>query len=178
MRTIGRTALTGLVWLTAAMTLVAGLPHFDCRCPSGQVKPFCLATASKKTGCCCGGACCAGASGGGYCCNSPGSSPERHGHKPPCCAQEKAPPGGNQPFDGPHLDHCGGCVKTLAASPVLTADTHRKPLADDRSAGTAMSVCAVVTCCPACGVQEHLSRLDRPPAPPPDLVTLLQRLVI
>ena len=58
MRTIGRTALTGLVWLTAAMTLVAGLPHFDCRCPSGQVKPFCLATASKKTGCCCGGACC------------------------------------------------------------------------------------------------------------------------
>jgi hypothetical protein len=41
----------GHVWLTAAMTLVAGFPHFECRCPAGQFKPFCLGFCSATHGC-------------------------------------------------------------------------------------------------------------------------------
>jgi hypothetical protein len=58
MRWLRRASLTLLVWLTAAMTLVAGTPHFTCRCPNGRVKPFCFGTAFQKSGCCCNGECC------------------------------------------------------------------------------------------------------------------------
>jgi hypothetical protein len=54
-----RTALVTLVWLTAASTLLAGLPHFDCVCPNGRRKPVCFNVTDKNTGCCCGGSCCA-----------------------------------------------------------------------------------------------------------------------
>jgi hypothetical protein len=54
MRRIGRTALVANVWTTAVLTLVAGLPHFECRCPDGTVKPFGLGLLSRAAGCCCG----------------------------------------------------------------------------------------------------------------------------
>jgi hypothetical protein len=53
-----RAVQTGAVWLTAIMTLVAGTPHFVCRCPNGNVKPFCFAFLSGKNGGCCDGSCC------------------------------------------------------------------------------------------------------------------------
>ena len=53
-----RTSLTVLIWLTAAMTLVAGTPRFTCLCPNGRVKLFCLGGIAKRSGCCCDGECC------------------------------------------------------------------------------------------------------------------------
>src|SRR5262245_47170854 len=50
--------LTFLVGLTAFATLIAGAPHFICRCPDGHVKLFCVSTPSAAPGCCCGHACC------------------------------------------------------------------------------------------------------------------------
>lgn len=45
------TVVTTLV--TAAMTLVAAMPHFECRCPDGYLKPFCFGCVSRASGCCC-----------------------------------------------------------------------------------------------------------------------------
>lgn len=39
--------------VTAITTLVAGVPHFVCRCPNGTIKPFCLGCETKKTRSCC-----------------------------------------------------------------------------------------------------------------------------
>src|SRR5215475_7170923 len=52
MKIVRKTALVGQVWLTAAMTLIAGVPHFSCRCPDGHVKPFCLGLAPGGRACC------------------------------------------------------------------------------------------------------------------------------
>jgi hypothetical protein len=52
-----RTVQTGAIWLTAAMTLIAGTPHFVCLCPNGHIKPFCLTLFFDRT-CCCNGSCC------------------------------------------------------------------------------------------------------------------------
>src|SRR5438552_2837856 len=59
-----RTSLILLVWLTAAMTLVAGVPHFTCWCPDGRIKPVCLDLPCSNSPCCCGGACCTKADSG------------------------------------------------------------------------------------------------------------------
>src|SRR5262249_55000414 len=50
----GKAAGVGLTYLTAIMTLFAGLPRFECRCPDGHIKLFCLGSALPDTGksCC------------------------------------------------------------------------------------------------------------------------------
>jgi len=82
MDTMGKTVRGIAIWVTAIMTLIAGTPHFVCRCPNGNVKPFCFAVPIGTTGCCCGGACCS--SGGSSCCcakngSTIGSTDERGG---------------------------------------------------------------------------------------------------
>src|SRR5437870_1512874 len=42
-----------VVWLTAAATLLAGIPQLQCRCPSGTVMPACPAPAAPASCCCC-----------------------------------------------------------------------------------------------------------------------------
>src|SRR5437763_8321636 len=47
-----------VVLLTTATTLFATSPHFECVCPDGSRKPFCLSTFLGSSSCCCQGACC------------------------------------------------------------------------------------------------------------------------
>ena len=68
MRLVHRTFLPLLVWLTATATLLAGIPHFTCRCPNGRVKPFCFGSASKQS-CCCGDKSCCSAESDRCCCH-------------------------------------------------------------------------------------------------------------
>ena len=42
-----KTAISGLVWLTALSTLMAGSPHLSCRCPDGSIKIFCFGSVSS-----------------------------------------------------------------------------------------------------------------------------------
>src|SRR5438552_17897173 len=58
MLTLRYVAVTGHVWLTAIMTLVAGLPHWQCLCPNGNTKSACLEITSSAQACCCNGGCC------------------------------------------------------------------------------------------------------------------------
>src|SRR5690348_11759556 len=45
--------LIGTIYVTAAMTLVAGLPHLECRCRGDQLQRISLALLSLTTGCRC-----------------------------------------------------------------------------------------------------------------------------
>ena len=64
MVTFGTAIRAGLHWLTAAMTLFAGVPVFQCRCEGGPARPRSTLVAKKVT-CCCGGQCCAAVSARG-----------------------------------------------------------------------------------------------------------------
>src|SRR5436305_1817934 len=57
----------GQVLLTAVMTLVAGIPQLECRCPGETVKPQ-AKVASRNP--CCGSGCCVSDQPGGCCCAS------------------------------------------------------------------------------------------------------------
>src|SRR5438093_8553718 len=97
-----KTALTGLVWLTAAAIALAGVPHFTCLCPDGRFKIFCLNISSNNSGCCCGGKCC---SAGKSCCQ--GGT---------CCAAKKS--GENKDRSG--QAQSAGCLKTVAGGQIFT----------------------------------------------------------
>jgi hypothetical protein len=85
MACLRRLTLLALVWLTAASTLLAGVPHFDCLCPDGQHSSFCLVAVSSQTGCCCGGACCA--TGQGDCSTKALDSKKDDQPRAPTCCQ-------------------------------------------------------------------------------------------
>lgn len=122
---IRRTAWAALIWLTAASTVLAGFPHFDCRCPNGQVKPFCFGFCSKTAGCCCGGTGCS-AKAGCPCCRRAGDAPSSgQSRKAACCHQQASGPGKFSAQGG--LDVAGGrCTKTLVQPELLSdgRDTH------------------------------------------------------
>src|SRR5262245_2200355 len=80
-----KTILVALVWLTAASTLLAGLPRLECVCPSVPRKPSPSRVKATGAGCCCSGRDC--------CCTSqpeddpapaPGARRGKHG----CCAPQ------------------------------------------------------------------------------------------
>jgi hypothetical protein len=111
MKYVRNTLWVGQVWLTAVMTVVAGMPHVACLCPNGNLKPFCLASTCGAAGCCCGGACCTGGSPEGL---SPELAPEVS-----CCCCADAEPQCSQASDGSRQIGNAGCTKTLAQSRVL-----------------------------------------------------------
>jgi hypothetical protein len=52
-----KTSLTGLVWLTATMTVVAGMPHFLCQCSTSNAKDASPSAPAGSCCCCSGGPC-------------------------------------------------------------------------------------------------------------------------
>jgi hypothetical protein len=112
-----KTFRLGHVWLTAAMTLVAGLPHYSGLCPDGTLRLFCPAGASNPIGCCCGGSCCSPAGGSGArggqesapsCC---GSTTEKS-----CCSAHGTlkPVGSSQRIQA----HLSCCTRTLTTAQI------------------------------------------------------------
>lgn len=79
-----KTVVVGQAWLTATMTLVAGMPHFSCACPDGTVKPICVNIPNHSSGCCCAGSCCS-ATAGATCCSKVKDRSEEE-KKRPCCS--------------------------------------------------------------------------------------------
>ncbi len=102
---------TGTIWLTAVMTLIAGAPHFDCRCANGHVKPYCLGLAAKK-GCCCAGSCCSSpprAEEENATSPDPSSAPA--GEKSCCCHEQRQSDAGRNPAESTFEKT--GCQKTF-----------------------------------------------------------------
>jgi hypothetical protein len=156
-------ALAGLVWLTAAMTLVAGLPHWSCRCDVGPTRRETAGHTPGAPGCpCCG--CCAGDPAAG------------ESGKAPCCARKSDPRPADESDPGGDQIHPARCVRDLA--PAVPAGTAEKgPRSDGLSPSAAPPDQAeppVPAPPPACGRDWQLHS----PAPPTDLVTVLLHLLI
>lgn len=161
------------VWLTAVMTLIGGLPHFDCRCPDGHLKQFCLAVAAKRTGCCCGGGCCGG-QGNGCCGVKPNAGPKRPA-VPSCCEHQSSETTARSPVgvDG----QAPGCVRTVAQTDLATAPSPAIGKLDFATAApllcphTSANLLVVSTL-------PHGRESLHGVGPPPDLIALLQHLLI
>ena len=172
MKAIGNQILSGLTCLAALLTPLSGISHVICRCPNGQVKPFCMGTAVNRSGgCCCGGVCCS-------CCRTRGATCAGPGSRTTCCASLQAPseakslPGSTGVADAP----C--CLKTLVAAESPAVAPAKGHLGKQtRHAGDLVEAPAVARTLAGASV----FRTPRPahsPGPPADLVTLLRRLVI
>jgi hypothetical protein len=177
MRTLGRTALAGLVWLTAGMTLLAQMPHFDCRCPTGQVKPFCLGFTQEKSPCCCGGGCCSGNPNGPCCCGGKESPTGGKAKNRSCCNHQTQPKGDPRP-DGRPVANSASCVKTLAQQGLLAPGPAKETNGKDVGLRAAVATQPTPFYPPAGLSPGRLSDSLHLLAPPADLVTLLQRLLI
>src|SRR5438128_6377518 len=75
MGTMGKAILTAPVYLTAIMTLIAGMPHFVCRCTTNLPKVESRPAAQTAVCCCCGS--CGSMLGG-----------DQPKDKPSCCSQK------------------------------------------------------------------------------------------
>jgi hypothetical protein len=177
MRTLGRTALAGLVWLTAGMTLLAEVPHFDCRCPTGRVKPFCVSFPWEKSTCCCGGGYCSDNPNGPCCCGGKKPSASGKAKNRSCCKQHTQANGDPRP-EGRPVATSACCVKTLAQQGLIAPGPAKETRGKD------VGVYPVVAAQPASFYPSAGSSPSRLScslhllAPPADLVTLLQRFLI
>ena len=116
-------ALTKLLaMLAAVMTVTAGLPSFQCRCPDGRVKLFCQGNASSPSGCCCT----AGDSSSPEaksCCHEAkkANGPEpKAAKKRSCCTHSNSESPKGPGRDGPRLAvKAACCVKTVVAAPAV-----------------------------------------------------------
>lgn len=175
-----RAVQTGAIWLTAIMTLVAGTPHFDCRCPNGNVKPFCLALPTGKTGCCCDGSCCAALPGDDGERLAPCDSPSTTAAKETCCCckPHQANAKGESGAKDARLGKAG-CQKTLAQTVVAVSESFVKDSVQALAAHLVAPALAPVRGQDGFGSCEYLTDYPSHRRPPPtDLVTVLQHFLI
>ena len=159
----GNTFRVGSLGLAALMTVLAGAPHFDCLCPDGSLKSFCFGSGSNASECCCGA--CSPAAPCGSC------GPQ-HSDRPACCRH-----GGTPTHEGPAVE-APGCVKTLppaqdlGQAPTKVTTNHARLVA-----AVATGPFALPPLQPALAHAQTPGTLPSP-APPTDLLALLQRFLI
>ncbi len=121
---LGVTLTKFLATLAAFMTVTAGLPSFQCRCPDGRVKPFCQGNDSSG---CCRDVDESSSLETKSCCEKKADVQKPHsGKKHSCCADSGDVPQQGVGRDGSQIVvKATCCVKTLVSdSPVYSvADT-------------------------------------------------------
>lgn len=165
-------AWIGLIWLTATMTLVAGLPHNTCRCPGGQVKPFCLGSAPGDRGCCCGGSCCSSIGEAGRD-SSRGQSKAR-----PCCSGGACTDVDESGAVHAHLMGVPCCVKSPGAQQVVVLNGSKKAVGEDLDLDEGLSSRMPSFRCLVGLAPGYAHRSDDQTPPPAELLSLLQRLLL
>ena len=165
--------------MTALMTLVAGTPHFDCRCPNGRIKPFCLALLTGRTGCCCEGSCCSAPPGDDEKGHTTHPSPAATVPKKACCcckAHQGNARGGSR--TAPGLGKVG-CQKSLAEMASAVSEPSVKVSEKALSAHLFVPTLEPVTEHDGFGPGAFLTAYHQHRIPPPtDLVTVLQHFLI
>jgi hypothetical protein len=155
----------GQVWLAAALVLFAGVPHFVCQCPGGRVKLFCSGAANKSD------CCCPSPSAGGCC------QPHAPKHQTSsCCATHGAPRRPESPPDGGRGG--GGCTRTLEPADDYLPTTGPDTFGPHVTATAILPPPAMAADGPSLGSGAPSWLLSHALSPPPDLVTLLQHLLI
>lgn len=117
---LGTTLTKLLATVAAVMTVTAGLPRTECRCPDGRIKLFCHGNTSAPSGCC-ATACSSSPDANPCCCeakkaNTPGATVAK---ERPCCAHAHAGPKGSGGGGHPALVKASCCVKTVVAAPAV-----------------------------------------------------------
>jgi hypothetical protein len=164
MGVFGNTAGIGLTYLTAIMTLFAGFPHFECRCPTGQIKLFCFGSASPASE--------------NSCCEGHGDLAAGPVKQKACCRHCPRGPRGGAPLGQSHLQ-APGCQKVLAQAEGFALSSG-KTVVREIAVGPADFVSApqaLLLALPT-AAQRQISCLFHLLAPPMDLAIRLQRLLI
>lgn len=123
---LGGTLTKLVATLTALMTVTAGLPLSQCRCPDGRIKLFCQGTASSESGCCCASSCSSGGAARPCCCGGKKTAPSqpKATGKRPCCAHAREESKKSPEHRGTQLVvKASCCVKTVVAqAPAFSAE--------------------------------------------------------
>jgi hypothetical protein len=166
MGTIWRTVRATPAWLTAVMTLVAGIPQLRCGCPGVDVKPAPSAPASQPAGCCCCSAI--------HEDSSEAASPSDENEESCCChrSQKRIADSQTEPPADLQKPHC---VKELQRTDAV-APTPTEKSDHQQQAGAQLSR-TVPVCFPVHPPRPRIWGLHLLP-PPTDLITLLQHLTI
>jgi hypothetical protein len=159
----------GLVWLTAAATLVAGLPQRECVCPDGQVKSICLVLPTSPSSCCCHGSCCPG---------KPSREPLATKKTTSCCsAHEKATPKPSARAKG-HQLKLPGC--TRAAGKPTSSTPSSDPTKANKDNTPQLDSAAGIEAGVSLSLTNHRANFRQLCllGPPPDLTVLFQHFTI
>jgi hypothetical protein len=163
----GQAILSFQVHLTAIMTLVAGMPHFVCRCPSDLAKDDDSRPAAQATACCCCGSCG----------STLGAEQKESEGKPFCCSQKSFRT--SKTATGSHQAAGGDCTKVTGLPKVPAVSTIRPARPIDVSSCVGAASLAVISPTLHAERQDSASRwTGHSPAPPTDRVISLQRFLI
>lgn len=169
-----RVLLVATVWLTTFTSFVAGIPHFDCVCPDGTRKPFCLGF--QFDGSCCFQDGCSSPLEATAPSTKPGprSSPETKPACCACCSRQKSTTLANGLLPpGPGMQR-SSCHRTrVEAEPCLRPTTP-----PDAKILTATVSSTVLEQLPLLTSLRCPGQDTCHDPPPPDLVFTLGRLVI
>ncbi len=170
-----RTALSLLVWLTAVATLVGGTPRFTCRCPNGEVKPFCVGMSfgtakanQKKSECCCNGGCCSSGIQGRNPSREPGAS---------CCGDHHDQASGAGPGAGSQL-RGACCTRTLAQGSLALVSSPKAGLAANGILCDVLVFDAPQAYLPISSNPDSFDLQEHQRPPPTNLVVMLLHLLI
>jgi len=153
-----RTFLTCLVWLTAAMSVIAGVPHFRCVCTAASQKPL-RPDHSSTESCCCGNGCCQ----------------TEHRSNTACCQHRKTQ--SLRSARGMHRIEGTGCTRALVPTQVVASLSTRSAAPVISLDGPSASMLArSANLMSAMSVRVFWQLHWR--SPPADLVTTLQHLLI
>jgi hypothetical protein len=163
---IRKVVAASLVWATSASMLMAATPFVVCRCPTGELKPFCSPSNATKSPCC-KGTCCTSPDGTSSCCS--------HTNLPDSVRIQETD---SKNSSGSPIIVEANCQKTLVQAQLTAVCQHESkvtPLSTQSLHLQGESQCGMplVSSVPGLLRQE----LDASP-PPTDLITSLQRLVI
>lgn len=163
-RAFGKTLATGIVWLTAASTLFASLPHIECRCPDGRLKVFCFASLLAPAADCCESACC--------------EQPAPEASEEPTCCCKPAQPASSHDHASPEGQlKRNGCTKQLV-QPDLGGVSYTGATQLKKAELATIDLCATSPSAPLAPVSAIIrAHSDHSPAPP-NLVILLQHFLI
>ena len=165
---IGKAILACQVHLTAIMILVAGMPHFVCRCPEELAKADASRPAVQTAACCCCGSC-----GTNF-----NSEQEKSINQPSCCGQDRAPAKNKGVTPSPRATG-NDCTKVtgLPKAPAVSTTRSAKPIEVSSSFWAA----SLAVASPSLQTEPQdfvLHWTGHSPAPPGDRVISLQRLLI
>ena len=166
--------LIGIVWLTAGMSFVAGLPHFDCVCPNGNHKPFCFGFGFGADGCC-GRACCSSTPTTEPIASQPTTEPVNEACCC-CCHTTRAPSHASFPT----LEaRSAGCHKTLVQATLVVEPVSSISLDSDLARSLSLPSVTDQSLSLSAGTGDWSVSWEPQRLPPPtDLVIALRHFVI